>query len=46
MNENVVIELKQTDGTKITNGEFLNNLAKPITIYDQDEIVMNKILSL
>lgn len=43
MNDNVLIELKQTDGTKINSGEFINNLAKPITIYDQDQIAISKV---
>ena len=43
MNENVIIELKQVEGTKIQSGEFLNNLSKPITIYDQDQIALNKV---
>ena len=43
MNDNVIIELKQTDGTKIQSGEFINNLSKPITIYDQDQIAISKV---
>ena len=42
MNKNLVLEIKQTDGIAIQNGEFVNNL-KPITIYDQDQISINKV---
>lgn len=43
MNKNAILEIKQTDGVKIKSGEFTNNLSKPITIYDQDQISINKV---
>jgi len=43
MSDNIVLELKQNDGTTIEKGEFANNLAKPITVYEGDEIAVNKI---
>ena len=43
MNKNAILEIKQSDGIKIQSGEFTNNLSKPITIYDQDQISINKV---
>jgi hypothetical protein len=43
MNKNAILEIKQTEGVKIQSGEFTNNLSKPITIYDQDQISINKV---
>lgn len=43
MNQNVILELKQSEGFKVQSGEFINNIAKPITIYDQDQIILNKV---
>tara|TARA_R110000782_G_scaffold22784_2_gene60078 strand:+ start:3885 stop:5747 length:1863 start_codon:yes stop_codon:yes gene_type:complete len=43
MNSNAILEIKQSEGIKIQSGEFTNNLSKPITIYDQDQISINKV---
>lgn len=43
MSENIIIELKQSDGTTIQGGEYSNVLSKPITVYEGDEIAVNRI---
>jgi len=43
MTDNIIIELKQNDGTTVNDGEYLNNLSKPVTIYEGDEIAVNRV---
>ena len=42
MNQNTILEIKESEGVSIRSGEFLNNIKKPVTIYEGDQISINK----
>ena len=46
MNSNIILELREKDGTEIANGNYEVNLSVPITINDGDTILMKQFKSM